>query len=326
MDAASFNADGTRLVTTSFFERPVAWDLEVDPPAPTAFGIAGWSWYVDGGSGLVINGNALVQESDEGITIYRTIDTETLEDTGVRFDHGPRFLLEAGSRERGLVFSSGTEEEGIYDLETGELVIELGASGAEFAGRTFNGDGTVFAFTTDDGGVTILDTQSWEPVGEIPSADDRIAHVAYSPQDTHLLTAGISGTITLRDATSLEPVGAPLIGHRSPLGPAFLAAGFSPQNDRLLTVAENELALWDIETRQLIGDFWPGRGGGPSANGMQVYSLVGDHAVIWHLDTDAWFDIACQAAGRNMTRAEWERFGPRNEDYRATCPQWPMDG
>ena len=33
---------------------------------------------------------------------------------------------------------------------------------------------------------------------------------------------------------------------------------------------------------------------------------------IWDFDVDAWADIACRAAGRNMTRAEWDQFGPRD--------------
>jgi DNA-binding SARP family transcriptional activator len=38
-----------------------------------------------------------------------------------------------------------------------------------------------------------------------------------------------------------------------------------------------------------------------------------------------WFDIACDAVGRNMTRAEWEQFGPRDTEYRATCPQYDIE-
>jgi len=37
------------------------------------------------------------------------------------------------------------------------------------------------------------------------------------------------------------------------------------------------------------------------------------------------FDTACEAAGRNMTRAEWDLFGPRDTDYRATCARYPIE-
>ena len=52
----------------------------------------------------------------------------------------------------------------------------------------------------------------------------------------------------------------------------------------------------------------------------------GDTLSIWNLDTSTWFDTACDAVGRNMTPAEWDQFGPRDTEYRATCSQYPIDG
>ncbi len=45
--------------------------------------------------------------------------------------------------------------------------------------------------------------------------------------------------------------------------------------------------------------------------------------VVWNLDLERWPEIACQAAGRNLTIAEWEQYGAAGEPYIATCPQWP---
>jgi hypothetical protein len=44
--------------------------------------------------------------------------------------------------------------------------------------------------------------------------------------------------------------------------------------------------------------------------------------VIWDTDARSWVRRACAAAGRNLTRAEWERFLP-DTSYRKTCSQWP---
>ena len=54
----------------------------------------------------------------------------------------------------------------------------------------------------------------------------------------------------------------------------------------------------------------------------QLVTMVDDWIHIWNLDVDSWPDIACEAAGRNMTEAEWDQFGPRGESYQATCPQY----
>lgn len=46
---------------------------------------------------------------------------------------------------------------------------------------------------------------------------------------------------------------------------------------------------------------------------------------IRNYDASTWPAIACDVAGRNLTRAEWDEFGPRTIEYRATCPQYPLD-
>ncbi len=56
-----------------------------------------------------------------------------------------------------------------------------------------------------------------------------------------------------------------------------------------------------------------GIGGGPDA-GIKV----------WDLDPERWMVAACQLAGRNLTREEWETNIGDLADYRATCPQFPL--
>ena len=46
---------------------------------------------------------------------------------------------------------------------------------------------------------------------------------------------------------------------------------------------------------------------------------------IWNYDVDSWSTLACDLAGRNMTLREWDDFGPSDEPYRATCPQFPAN-
>ena len=39
---------------------------------------------------------------------------------------------------------------------------------------------------------------------------------------------------------------------------------------------------------------------------------------IWDTDPESWVRSACAFAGRNLTKAEWDRYGPK-EPYRETC-------
>jgi hypothetical protein len=45
--------------------------------------------------------------------------------------------------------------------------------------------------------------------------------------------------------------------------------------------------------------------------------------VYYDLDPTSWEATACRAAGRNLTRAEWDRYLGTLGEYRATCPQYP---
>ena len=43
----------------------------------------------------------------------------------------------------------------------------------------------------------------------------------------------------------------------------------------------------------------------------------------WNFRFETWPDIACERAGRNLTRAEWDAYLPSDEAYHVTCPQHP---
>ncbi len=42
----------------------------------------------------------------------------------------------------------------------------------------------------------------------------------------------------------------------------------------------------------------------------------------WDPRPDAWEAYACEVAGRNLTRPEWDALFP-GQAYRITCPQYP---
>jgi WD40 repeat protein len=44
---------------------------------------------------------------------------------------------------------------------------------------------------------------------------------------------------------------------------------------------------------------------------------------LWPLPLDVLIDQACRAAGRNLTRQEWDLYFPE-QAYRKTCEQWSL--
>jgi hypothetical protein len=78
------------------------------------------------------------------------------------------------------------------------------------------------------------------------------------------------------------------------------------------------LELWDATTGDDIGTtgwqlncgFWY-----PNGEGFVGYN---EAIEFWDLDPDQWVDAACLFAGRNLTKDEWARYGPK-DTYRETC-------
>jgi hypothetical protein len=64
--------------------------------------------------------------------------------------------------------------------------------------------------------------------------------------------------------------------------------------------------------------------GANHGDALQLITGTSDSALIWNLDTDSWADIACAAAGSNLTEAEWAQWGPRDEDHRPICEEFPL--
>jgi len=62
-----------------------------------------------------------------------------------------------------------------------------------------------------------------------------------------------------------------------------------------------------------------------SGETIQLLTETDSGIHIWNLDPTTWFDVACEAAGRNTTLAEWGKFGPRDTNFRATCPQYSLE-
>jgi hypothetical protein len=46
-------------------------------------------------------------------------------------------------------------------------------------------------------------------------------------------------------------------------------------------------------------------------------------AMLWDLDLATWKQRACDIAGRNLSREEWDLYLPAGTPYRATCSEWP---
>jgi hypothetical protein len=89
--------------------------------------------------------------------------------------------------------------------------------------------------------------------------------------------------------------------------------------------------LYDLQTGTQLGAPYPRKSsvtwGTFSLDGrsLVVGGLDGDPQITWDIDPASWREKACTVAGRNMTKAEWEKYMPAGEPYRAICPGYSIE-
>lgn len=124
-----------------------------------------------------------------------------------------------------------------------------------------------------------------------------------------------------------------------PLAPNLgISAQMSESDDgRNLAVSLNggqaagQVSIWDVEQGAAIGssfNWLPSLSRGKSdevflaADASFLVTSSDAATVVWDLNVSLWAEKICEAAGRNLTEAEWTKYFPGRE-YETTCPQWP---
>ncbi|NNE94960.1 MAG: PQQ-binding-like beta-propeller repeat protein, partial [Acidimicrobiales bacterium] len=226
----------------------------------------------------------------------------------------------------------------VFDLRSGETV-DSGVL-TDFVGQESNSDRVLYAsawsvddsqliLTFTDGLAVRFDTESWGVIDTWepdPAHSGGILEVAYSPDGRYLASRDGNASLDIRDPDSLEILFSIETG-----GGAVEELGYGPiwskDSRYLLTVKDGNPRLWNVEERALAGAFPNDPGflarGFASADYPQLVTVRDDNLQFWNTDPGGWYDIACEAAGRNLTQTEWEQFGPTDAEYEPTCPQWP---
>lgn len=193
----------------------------------------------------------------------------------------------------------------------------------------FSNDGTRLVAATLTGAAMVWDTATWKPVGPVlSSGGGAVLQAAYSNNDEWLVTIAQDGSISYRDTETYQPTGPVFLGNNDAVGGFSYGPFFSDDGRYMITTADVLGRLWDIEQGVQIGGPFPSeRQSIPhvSRDGSTLATVWDGYAVLWDLNTDTWLERACQAAGRNFTLHEWRQFGPTDEPYAITCPQWPSE-
>ena len=179
--------------------------------------------------------------------------------------------------------------------------------------------------------VWAYDMEKRELVDPPFAVEGGVEAIRYGPNRSSIFITRRDGVIEERNATSYELI-RQMAGQERPTGGAdSLPVPVDPERDLWMTIFAGHPRLLDPNTGVQIGATFPhddrailiGTSDGHDGAPMQLVTAVDGTARVWNLATETWFDLACAAAGRNLTEEEWELLGPRDSDYQVTCAQWP---
>ena len=276
---------------------------------------------MDGGN-LVLS----LGKGSDAIDGFAIVDPETLEQ------------LSQGEQPEGLASSVAQSTDGryfasglrggivLYEIATGQEIRRFSADVGAVPSLSFDPRGGQLVATFDNRGPAMLTVPGLEESEHPLPADTTAAR--WATDGSWFFAVDSSKQAWLHDPISLERI-RPLAGSLLSDTASRLNAYSIADGALILAEVASRPQLYDAETGLPIGGTFPiDRGLTPDgADGVEAaVTAVGEHILMWNLEVDTWFDLACRAAGRNMTAEEWEQFGPRDEPYRATCSQWPALG
>ncbi|MEV5435136.1 helix-turn-helix domain-containing protein [Streptomyces sp. NPDC052682] len=162
---------------------------------------------------------------------------------------------------------------------------------------------------------------------------DRIEQIAFAPDGSRLAAGDGTGRVALWDGDLRHQAGILRNVFLSPVDPSFdsaetiTALAFSPDGSTLAMGGDaGTVQLWDIATRQPLGQPLPTPGGSIDTLAFSPDSTLlyagGEHVPLqrYVVDPDRAVSLVCARAGnRELTRAQWRTYIPERP-YRRVCP------
>lgn len=331
------SADGRLLVWAAPNHPPTFHELnEVGSPAITTA--------LDGavfGSLDHYGAPSVLQVQPSGsLVVAHLLDPKTLQPTGDQIGPASFANADVSLDDRWLAVGRSDPEPagvGIYDRTNLSLVAEVEPPDAEALTTTavaWHPDGVrvaaVFAEPRREQGpvpsfVLVFDRETGEIVSPPLTNPTTVTEAVFSPDGRYLLTGDFSGKVIVRDAETFQPVGTELIVGTSGLGAEGGRALQFTADGQYLVSTLGPPVLVDVATWTAVGGPFPSKQGfqlGVPDGARYLPTVTDESAVVWTLDPERWSAIACQAAGRNLTPAEWRQYGPTDRELTPTCRQW----
>jgi WD40 repeat protein len=239
---------------------------------------------------------------------------------------GSRLLLGTGGHLPGAL-SNGAQPSGaiaVVDTRTWRVVEQVQLKPSPATMQLDDGGRRLAVGSSNSSEILVLDPATLAEVERAPlRVDDSMWALAFSPDGRWLAGAGEQGKVHVIDTETWqarEAVAVRAFG-------STLQLGWLPDNRTVVSTGDDGTAvLFDVERAVVRTDPLPA-----STNGGQGYtallpgaqeelSLVADAraGLRYPMNPSLWLRAACDVAGRDLTRAEWERYLP-GRPWEPTC-------
>ncbi len=322
----AISPDGKTLVTGSQDKTARIWDLtNPENPSISLEGHEDYIWSL----AMSPDGKTLVTGS--GDKTARVWDLTNLEKPPIVLTghEGKIETLAISPDGKTLVTGSADTTARIWDLSNPkkEPLILRGHT-KEILSLAISSDGERLVTSSNDRTVRIWDLKnlSKEPIAFQGHGDFSILKLAISPDGRILATDGLENTALVFDLKDLKKEPIVLRGHQDMIE----VLSISPDGKSLISgSSDNTARIWDLtdlnrEPRVIYGhtDYITSLAFSP--DGKYFVTGSGDHtARLWLLQPDDLIARACEIAGRNLTKEEWDTYVSAEEPYEKVCPNYP---
>jgi WD40 repeat protein len=332
VESVAFSPDGKTLATGGFNTTTRLWNVAsgqatatlgtpLKPNLTLSPGPVRGLAFSPGGGLLAAAGGTLQLWDTRTGKLAGTLDSGDSPPSAVAISPDGKLLAVTGTDGGGL-----TDTVRVGNLATRTLdhvVIRRGHAGR----LAFSPNGKLLAVATFSG-VLLWDTVTGTRVAELtpPAQDvDDVAAMAFSPDGKLLATGSSYGSTPIQvwNLATRKPVLTPRYSG------AVNGLAFSPDGKLLATAdADQTVRLWDVATGTEFGtpfdlDTAAVDAVAFSPDGAQLASGSEDGTARLWAAPRTWVRQACQIAGRNLTRAEWNQYIGSGTRYVRNCAQYP---
>jgi WD40 repeat protein len=339
-DRVAVSPDGRTLAVGGEFGVVRFWDLASRKP------LSGW---LDGHPSELVtdlefddSGRVLASSGEDGSVLLWDVAARRRLRPLLRTDEEPLGYSDVtplAFRPGGELLASAADESAVafWDVRrrtrNGRRLEDL--ESAELSSVAISADGSTLALGSRSGELSFWDVERRGRLGGTLRARglegfSTIMTLAFSPDGRLLASGGDDDFVRFWDARRRRAIGEPLRGHARPVR----GVAFTPDGATLASGSEDgTVRLWDVARRRPLGE--PLRSGAADVTGIAI-SRRGDllaaatgsprlvlwRGTLWPTRVEQAAARLCAAAGRNLTRSEWDEF-VSVVAYERVCPALP---